>query len=170
MVFGPYPSPALRLTHLRDVPQNPGRITQVKHPDSPWLHLRGFAHNAGILFRELLSLDVFPPRIHILDGQAHHEIASMLCDVEGLQQEPERADLKLCNLLVAPIDRESEIGIELLGEFGVFGGQERPEIGHWTRMHWCFLTRNIARLTNTNAAVSRLLLTGDSAQNPSQGQ
>jgi hypothetical protein len=33
------------------------------------------------------------------------------------------SDLKLCNLLVAPIDGESEIGIKLLGEFGVLVGR-----------------------------------------------
>ena len=41
----------------------------------------------------------------------------MLGDIEGLQQEAERADLKLCDLLVAPVDGETEIGIELFGEF-----------------------------------------------------
>jgi hypothetical protein len=82
--------------------------------------------------------DVLPPSIGIFDTQAHHEIAGMLSDVESLQQEPERTDLKRCNLLVAPIDRESRIGIELLGEFGVFGGQECLEIGRGTRMHFGF--------------------------------
>jgi hypothetical protein len=48
-------------------------------------------------------LDVLPPSIGIFDTQAHHEIAGMLSDVESLQQEPERTDLKLCNLLVAPL-------------------------------------------------------------------
>jgi hypothetical protein len=63
----------------------------------------------------------------------------MLSDIEGLQQEPKRADLKLCNLTVAPIDGESEIAIKLLREFCVFGGYERLEIRHGTRLHWLFL-------------------------------
>jgi hypothetical protein len=86
------------------VPQNASRITQVEHPNSPRLHLRRLAHNAGILPRELLALDMFPPSVRILDAQAHHEIARMLSDVEGLQQKPERSDLKFSDLLVAPID------------------------------------------------------------------
>jgi hypothetical protein len=44
---------------------------------------------------------VLPPSIRIFDVQAHHEIVRMLIDVEGLQQQPERADRELCNLLVA---------------------------------------------------------------------
>jgi len=60
----------------------------------------------------------------------------MLSDVEGLQQEPERSDLKFNDLLVAPIDGEPEIGIELLGEFGILGGHERFEISHGTQIHF----------------------------------
>jgi len=67
----------------------------------------------GYFVNEILLLNVFPPGICILDGKAHHEIARMLSDVESLQQETERADLKLCDLIIAPVDGESEIGIEL---------------------------------------------------------
>lgn len=48
------------------------------------------------------------------NGTENRNYPRMLSDIESLQQEPERADLKLRNLLVAPIDRESEIGIKLL--------------------------------------------------------
>jgi hypothetical protein len=65
----------------------------------------------------------------------HHEIPRMLGDVKGLQQEPERSDLKFSDLIVAPIDGESEIGIEPLGEFGILRGYERFEISHGTRIH-----------------------------------
>jgi hypothetical protein len=63
------------------------------------------------------------------------KISGMFGDIEGLQQEAEGTDLKLCDLVVAPIDGESEIDIKLFGEFGVLGGHERLEIGHGTRKH-----------------------------------
>jgi hypothetical protein len=37
----------------------------------------------------------------------------MLGNVESLQQEAERTNLKLCDLVVAPVDGEPEVGIEL---------------------------------------------------------
>src|SRR3984885_16085813 len=117
------------------MPQNPSRITQVEHPNSPGLHRRRRAHYAGIFLREFLALDVLPPSVRILDTQAHHEIPRMLGDVKGLQQEPERSDLKFSNLFFAPIDGKSKIGIEPLGEFGILGGHERSEISHGTRIH-----------------------------------
>ncbi|WP_251106839.1 hypothetical protein [Alloacidobacterium dinghuense] len=59
----------------------------------------------------------------------------MFGDVEGLEQESEGADLELGDLVVAPIDRESEVGVELPGEFGVSGGYECLEIGYGAWQH-----------------------------------
>ena len=115
---------------IRNVPENTGRIAKVKDSDSPWLHRRGFTNDAGILFGEFLALEMLPPCIRIFDGQAHHEIAGVLLDVKGLEQEAELADLEFGNLVVAPIDSEAEIGVEPFGEFGVFGGDKGLEIGH----------------------------------------
>jgi hypothetical protein len=57
---------------------------------------------------------MFPPCVGILHGKTHHKIACMLSDIKRLQKEPIRPDLKLCDLVVAPVDGESEVNIELL--------------------------------------------------------
>ena len=94
------------------MPKNACWITQTEHPDSPRLHLWGLAHDPWVLLREFKPLNVFPPCVSVLDAQAHHEISCMLCDVERLQKESERTDLKFCNLLVTPVDRKTKISIE----------------------------------------------------------
>jgi hypothetical protein len=126
------------------VPQEGSWITQVEHANTLELHRRGLAQNAGIPLRTLLALDVLPPGIRILDSQAHHETSRMLFDVKCLQQKTKRAVLELRNLIVAPIDGESEVGIELPGECGIFGWHERLEIGHGLGCIGFFLTQNIA--------------------------
>ncbi len=143
------------------MPQDPTRIAQVEHPNSPRLHLRGLAHDAGILLGELHALDVLPPRIRILHRQAHHEVARMLGNVEGLQQEPEGPDLKLGNLVIAPVNGESEIGIKPLGEFSVFSGHESLEIGHGTRRHSLFLAQSGASspvMVSANARTASIII------------
>jgi hypothetical protein len=104
---------ALRLTPIGDVPENACGVAEVEDADPPGLHRRRLAHDSRVLVGEIQSLDVLPPGIRILDGEAHHEIARVLGDVEGLQQESEEADLKLSDLVVAPVDGESEVGVEL---------------------------------------------------------
>lgn len=123
------------------MPENACGIAQVEDADSPRLHLRGLAHDSRVLPGEIQALDVLPPCVRVLDGQAHHEIARVLGNVEGLQQESEGAYLELCDLLVAPIDRKSEIRIELPGEFGVSGGYKGLEIGYGAWQHVVSLCR-----------------------------
>jgi hypothetical protein len=53
------------------------------------LHLWGLTHDSRVLLSEILTLNVLPPGVRILDSEAHHEIAGMLGYVEGLQQESE---------------------------------------------------------------------------------
>ncbi len=98
--------------------------------------MAGVRTRCGILLGELLALDMLPPGVGVLDGQAHHEIAGVLLDVERLEQETELADLEFGNLVVAPIDGEAEISVELLGKLGVFGGDESLEVGYGTWRHW----------------------------------
>src|SRR6516162_1164966 len=131
----------LRLTVVRNVPQNPGGITQIENPNTPGLHLGGSAHNARVFLQNSLALDVLPPGVSILDAQAHHEIAGMLGNVEGLEQESKRADLKLRDLLIAPVDGEPEINVELPGNVGVLGRYECLEIGYGTGKHGAHLSR-----------------------------
>jgi hypothetical protein len=150
------------LTHIPDAPKDRSWITQVEHANTLGLHRRGLAQNAGKPLRKLLALDVLPPGIRILDSQARHETSRMLFDVKCLQQKTERADLGLRNLIVAPIDGESEVGIKLPGECGIFGWHERLEIGHGTRMHWLFPNakyRELACYRNRHARTGRLFCT-----------
>lgn len=73
----------LRFSSVCDVPGNSCRVAQVEDADSPGLHRRRLAHNARVLVGEIEVLDVFPPGVGVLDGEAHHEIARVLGDVEG---------------------------------------------------------------------------------------
>jgi len=49
----------------------------------------------------------------------------MLGDEKLPQQEAEGADLQFCNLVIAPVDGESQVGVENLGKIEIFGGYER---------------------------------------------
>jgi len=53
----------------------------------------GPAHDAWVLPRHIVPLNVLPPWIRVLDLQAHHEIAGVLGNVERWQQATERTDL-----------------------------------------------------------------------------
>ena len=112
------------------MPEDAGWVAEVEDADSPRLHFGGLAHDAWVLGGEVEMLDVLPPCVGIFNGEAHHEIACVLGDVKGLQEEAEGADLELCDLVVAPVDGESEIGVELPGEFGVTGGDECFEVSY----------------------------------------
>lgn len=66
-----------------DVPQNPwDHSNRVR--EFPTAAFLGSTQDARILLRKVLSLDVLSPGIQILDGQAHHEIAGVLGNIEGL--------------------------------------------------------------------------------------
>ena len=62
-------------------------------------------------------------------------ITRMFGNVKRLQQEPERTHLKRCNLVVTPINSETEIGIELARQLRVFGGYKCFEVGYGSGQH-----------------------------------
>jgi hypothetical protein len=85
---------------------------------------------------------VLPPCVRIVYRQAHHEIARVFGNIKRLQQEPEGADLQLCNLVIAPIDGEAKISVELSGQIRVPRGYECFEVSDGTGQHRNYLARN----------------------------
>jgi hypothetical protein len=101
------------------VPKNARRITDVEDADAPGLHRGRLTHDARIFLHHLLTLDVLPPCVRVFDIECHHEVARVLGNIEGLQQKAECTNLELCNLVIAPVDGKTEIGIEPFGKLGI---------------------------------------------------
>ena len=109
---------------IRDVPKDAGRIRQIQHAKPPGLHGRRLRHDAGVFLGELRVVDVLPPRIGVVHHEMHHEVFRELLDVVVLQEEAERANLQLRDLLARPVFLEAEIGVELARDREVPGGDE----------------------------------------------
>jgi len=80
----------------------------------------GLGQAAWIFLEERNGINVLPPIVSICDLKVHDKISRVFGYIEILEQEAIGTNLKLCYLLIPPIQRKAKVSIEALRKYVVF--------------------------------------------------